>query len=100
MIEKNTDKELSVEQKDRLSKLKTLADKFEETSLTYGPVSSNELKNRINKVIRNFDDEFKSILNQKFESFWKESRTSAKKDEKDNILSEVDIPKFLRNYKR
>ncbi len=100
MIEKNTDKELSVEQKDRLSKLKTLADKFEETSTTYGPVSTNELKNRINKVIRNFDEEFKSILNQKFESFWEESRTSANKDEKDNILSEVDIPKFLRNYKR
>ena len=100
MIKKSKDKELSVEQKDRLSKLKTLTDKFEETSLTYGPASSNELKNRINKVIRSFDDEFKSILNQKFESFWNESRTSANKDEKDNILSEVDIPRFLRNYKR
>ena len=100
MIKKSIDKELTVEQKDRLSKLKNLTDKFEETSLTYGPASSNELKNRINKVIRSFDDEFKSILNQKFESFWNESRHSVKKDEKDNILSEVDIPKFLRNYKR
>ena len=100
MIEKSKNKELSVEQKDRLSKLKTLTDKFEETSLTYGPASSNELKNRINKVIRSFDDEFKSILNQKFESFWNESRNSVKKDKKDNIISEVDIPKFLRNYKR
>ena len=100
MIKKSKDKELSVEQKDRFSKLTTLIDKFEETSLTYGPVSSNELKNRINKVIRSFDDEFKSILNQKFELFWNKSRTSANKDEKDNILSEVDIPKFLRNYKR
>ena len=100
MIKKSVDKELSVEQKDRLSKLKFLVDNFEETSLMYGPASSNELKNRINKVIRNFDDEFKSILNHKFELFWNESRTSAKIDEKDNILSEVDIPKFLRNYKR
>ena len=100
MIKKSNEKELSVEQKDRLSKLKTLIDKFEETSLTDGPASSNELKNRINKVIRIFDDEFKSILNQKFESFWNRSIASAKKDEKDNILSDVDIPKFLRNYKR
>ena len=100
MIKKSNDKELSVEQKDRFSKLTTLIDQFEETSLTYGPASSNELKNRINKVIRIFDDEFKSILNQKFESFWNESRNSVKKDEKDNIISEVDIPKFLRNYKR
>ena len=44
MIKKSNEKELSVEQKDRLSKLKTLTDKFEETSLTYGPASSNELK--------------------------------------------------------
>ena len=100
MIKKSIDKELTVEQKDRLSKLKTLTDKFEETSLTYGPASSNELKNRINKVIRSFDDEFKSILNQKFESFWNRSIATSKKDEKDNMLSEVDIPKFLRNYKR
>ena len=64
---------------------------------TYGPASSNELKNRINKVIRSFDGEFKSILNHKFESFWNESKKSAKKDD---IISEVDIPKFLRNYKR
>ena len=100
MIKKSKDKELSVEQKDRFSKLTTLIDKFEETSLSYGPASSNELKNRINKVIRNFDDEFKSILNHKFESFWNRSIATSKKDEKDNILSEVDIPKFLRNYKR
>ena len=100
MIKKSIDKELSVEQKDRLAKLKTLVDKFEETSLIYGPASSNELKNRINKVIRSFDDEFKSILNHKFESFWNESKNLVKKDKKDNIISEVDIPKFLRNYKR
>ena len=100
MIRNSRDKELSVEQKDRFSKLTTLIDKFEETSLTYGPASSNELKNRINKVIRTFDDEFKSILNHKFESFWNESKKSVKKDKNDNIISEVDIPKFLRNYKR
>ena len=97
MIKENNDKELSVEQKDRFSKLTTQIDQFEETSLTYGPASSNELKNRINKVIRSFDDELKSILNHKFESFWNEIRNSVKKDKKDNIISEVDIPKFLRN---
>jgi hypothetical protein len=58
------------------------------------------LKNRINKVIRSFDDEFKSILNHKFELFWNESKNLIKKDKKDNNISEVDIPKFLRNYKR
>tara|TARA_A100001011_G_C14260317_1_gene822095 strand:- start:1424 stop:1726 length:303 start_codon:yes stop_codon:yes gene_type:complete len=100
MIKKSEDKEFSVEQKDRFSKLNTLIDKFEETSLTYGPASSNELKNRINKVIRSFDNEFKSILNHKFESFWIQSKYSAKKDIKDNFISESDIPKFLRNYKR
>jgi hypothetical protein len=100
MIKKSKDKELSVEQKDRFSKLKTLIDKFEETTLTYGPASSNELKNRINKVIRGFDDEFKSILNHKFESFWNQSKSSVTNDKKDNIISEVDIPKFLRNYKK
>ena len=100
MIKNSKDKELSVEQKDRFSKLTTLIEKFEETSLLYGPASSNELKNRINKVIRNFDDEFKSILNHKFELFWNESKNSVEKDKKDNIISEVDIPKFLRNYKR
>ena len=100
MIKKSNDRELSVEQKDRLSKLKNLIDNFEETSLTYGPVSSDELKNKINKVIRSFDNEFKSILNHKFESFWNEIKTSAKIDKKDNIISELDIPKFLRNYKK
>lgn len=100
MIKKSEDKELSVEQKDRFSKLNSLIDKFEETNLTYGPVSLNELKNRINKVIRSFDDEFKSILNHKFESFWSQSKYSGKKDKKDNFISELDIPKFLRNYKK
>ena len=56
---KNTDIELSPEQRDRLNKLKVIIDKFEETSLIYGPASAEELKNRINKIVRNFDNEFK-----------------------------------------
>ncbi len=55
MIE-NKDIELSPEQKDRLNKLKVIIDKFEETSLIYGPASSEELKIRINKIVKTFDD--------------------------------------------
>ena len=61
MIKKEKIKEISPEQKDRMNKLKLLIDKFEETSLIYGPASAEELKNRINKIIRSFDDEFKSL---------------------------------------
>ena len=100
MIEKNKIEELSPNQKDRLSKLKLLLGKFEETSLTYGPASAEELKNRINKIIRSFDDEFKTILNQKFESFWSARKTATNKDKNNNIISDLDIPRFLRNYKK
>ena len=100
MIKKEKIKEISPEQKDRMNKLKLLIDKFEETSLIYGPASAEELKNRINKIIRSFDDEFKSLLNQKFESFWDACKASSKKEKNDNIISDLDIPRFLRNYKK
>ena len=97
---KNIDTELSPEQIDRLNKLKVIIDKFEETSLTYGPASSEELKNRINKIVRNFDNEFKALLDANFNLFWSTNKTVTKADKKDNIISDLDIPKFLRNYKK
>ena len=97
---KNTDIELSPEQKDRINKLKVIIDKFEETSLIYGPASAEELKNRINKIVVNFDNEFKSLLDAKFDLFWDTNRARTKTDNKDNIISDLDIPKFLRNYKK
>ena len=94
---KNTDIELNPEQRDRLNKLKVIIDKFEETSLIYGPASSEELKDRINKIVRNFDNEFKSLLDAKFDLFWDTNKATTKTD---NIISDLDIPKFLRNYKK
>ena len=100
MIKQDKDIELSPEQKDRVNKLKFLLDKFEETSLTYGPASAEELKNRINKNIRSFDDEFKDLLIQKFDSFWNNIKFGTNSDKRVNIISDLDIPKFLRNYKK
>ena len=101
MIKKDKNEDLSPEQSDRLSKLKLILDKFEQTSLTYGPASAEELKNRINKNIRSFDDEFKSLLNKTFELFWSDRKKAAdKNDKKNNIISDLDIPRFLRNYKK
>ena len=97
---KNTDIELSPEQRDRLNKLKVIIDKFEETSLIYGPVSAEELKNRINKIVGNFDNEFKSLLDAKFDLFWNTNSVVTKTNKKNNIISDLDIPKFLRNYKK
>ena len=97
---KNTDIELSPEQRDRLNKLKVIIDKFEETSLIYGPASAEELRNRINKIYRNFDNELKLLLDAKFDLFWDNNKTTIKTDNKDNIISDLDIPKFLRNYKK
>ena len=99
MIKKDKIEELSVNQKERLSKLKLLLEKFENTSLTYGPASAEELKNRINKIIKSFNDEFEMLLNQKFESFWNVRKVTASKD-KNNNISDLDIPRFLRNYKK
>ena len=99
MIE-NKDIELSPEQKDRLNKLKVIIDKFEETTLIYGPASSEEMKNRINKIVKTFDDEFKLLLNSKFDLFWSQNKTPNKANKKDNIISDLDIPKFLKNYRK
>ena len=97
---KNTDIELSPDESDRINKLKVIIDKFEETSLIYGPASAEELKNRINKIFRNFDNELKSLLNAKFDLFWDTNKATPKTDNKDNIILDSDIPKFLRNYKK
>ena len=51
---KNQKLELTAEAKDRKNRLQAVIDHFEEVSLKYGPISSEELKNRINKIIRNF----------------------------------------------
>ena len=95
---KNQNLELSAEAKDRKNKLQAVIDHFEEVALKYGPVSSEELKNRINKIIRNFDGEFKKILEIKFEKFWNAKSSSTLSLNDDNSNSK--IPKFLKNYKK
>ena len=45
-----------------------------------------------------FDDEFKSLLNKTFELFWSDRKKAA--DKNNNIISDLDIPRFLRNYKK
>ena len=86
---------------ERLKKLHVIIESFENTSLKYGPVSSEELMNRINKVIRDFDKELKKNLEIKFENFWNNNvntnRISFSKEEK---KSNTDIPRFLKNYKK
>ena len=87
---------------ERLKKLQVIIEIFEDISLKYGPISSEELKNRINKVIRDFDKELKNNLEIKFEKFWNnmvdDTNTSNFSREEKN--SEVDIPRFLKNYKK
>ena len=50
---KNINLELTSEAKERISKLQIAIDSFEDIALKYGPASAEELKNRINKIIRN-----------------------------------------------
>ena len=95
---KNQKLELTAEAKDRKNRLQAVIDHFEEVSLKYGPISSEELKNRINKIIRNFDGEFKKILEIKFEEFW--DTNSSKTLSLNNDNSNSKIPKFLKNYKK
>ena len=83
---------------ERLKKLQLITDKFEDISLKYGPASSEELKARIDKVIRTFDREFKRILDKKFEQFW--SYDSSMKESDLGNLKDTEVPKFLRNYKK
>ena len=84
--------------KDRRLRLQIIIDKFEEISLLYGPASAEELKNRINKIIRNFDTEFKRSLENKFNMFWNQKNINGQFIKGD--AAEMDVPKFLRNYKK
>ena len=99
MLNNKNNLELTAEAKERTNKLQVVIDNFEEVSLKYGPVSSDELKTRINKIIKNFDSEFKKILELKFETFWNSQKINTLLESKDEI-SDSNIPKFLKNYKK
>ena len=99
MLNNKNNLELTAEAKERTNKLQVVIDNFEEVSLKYGPVSSDELKTRINKIIKNFDSELKKILELKFETFWNSQKIDTLLESKDEI-SDSDIPKFLKNYKK
>ena len=99
MLNNKNNLELTAEAKERTNKLQVVIDNFEEVALKYGPVSSDELKTRINKIIRNFDSEFKKILELKFEIFWNSQKIDTLLESKDEI-SDSNIPKFLKNYKK
>jgi|TARA_B110001454_G_scaffold162572_1_gene152110 hypothetical protein len=99
MLNNKNNLELTAEAKERTNKLQVVIDNFEEVSLKYGPVSSDELKTRINKIIKNFDSELKKILELKFETFWNSQKIDTLLESKDEI-SDSNIPKFLKNYKK
>ena len=96
---KNESTILSPEQRERTQKLQVIIDKFEGMAQEYGPVSSVELKNRINKVIRNFDKEFTMLIENSFSEFWNSKSSQLLPDEKNSDI-ETEIPKFLRNFKK
>jgi len=93
----NNNEELSSEAKERVIKLQRIIDNFEDVSLKFGPASAEELKDRINKIVRNFDREFKKILDTKFELFWENQNSNHSSNSK---MLNTDIPKFLKNYKK
>ena len=97
---KNNDLELTNEAKERITKLQVVIDCFEEVALKYGPASSEELKTRINKIIRNFDTEFKKILELKFEIFWNSQKSDNPSLNSNDEISNSDVPRFLKNYKK
>tara|TARA_B110000263_G_C15200544_1_gene460427 strand:+ start:52 stop:351 length:300 start_codon:yes stop_codon:yes gene_type:complete len=99
MLNNKNNLELTAEAKERTNKLQVVIDNFEEVALKYGPVSSDELKTRINKIIKNFDSELKKILELKFETFWNSQKIDTLLESKDEI-SDSNIPKFLKNYKK
>ena len=99
MLNNKNNLELTAETKERTNKLQVVIDNFEEVALKYGPVSSDELKTRINKIIKNFDSELKKILELKFETFWNSQKIDTLLESKDEI-SDSNIPKFLKNYKK
>ena len=96
---KNIVNELTPEQQGRIKKLELIINKFEDTTLKYGPASADELKNRINKIVRNFDSELKLLLEKRFDFFWNENKTKEQINP-ETIWSDADVPKFLRNYKK
>ena len=54
-----------------------------------------------NSLVRDlFKNEHYFFLDAKFDLFWETNRATTKTDNKDNIISDLDIPKFLRNYKK
>ena len=97
---KNNDLELTNEAKERIAKLQVVIDCFEEVALKYGPASSEELKTRINKIIRNFDTEFKKILELKFEIFWNSQKSDNPSLNSNDEISNSNVPRFLKNYKK
>ena len=97
---KKNNLELTAEAKQRIINLQVIINNFEEVALKYGPASSDELKNRINKIIRNFDSELKKILELKFEIFWNSQEVTTFSLDSKNEVSNSDIPKFLKNYKK
>ena len=98
---KNIENKLTSEQENRLKKLKLIIDKFEDVALKYGPASSEQLKNRINKIVKSFDSEFKLLLEKRFDFFWNDKNTNEKEESSaESILSDLDVPKFLKNYKK
>ena len=58
----NKNDELTLEMSERIKKLQVIINSFEDMAIEYGPASSEELKNRINKVIRNFENYNVEIL--------------------------------------
>ena len=95
---KTDDSKISDSYQERLKSLELIIDQFEEVALKYGPASSEELKTRIDKIMRRFDREFKGILDKKFDQFWTRDASLKKSDLGD--LKDAEVPKFLRNYKK
>tara|TARA_B100000131_G_scaffold277866_1_gene281989 strand:- start:302 stop:610 length:309 start_codon:yes stop_codon:yes gene_type:complete len=83
---------------ERVKKLQLIIDQFEDVALRYGPESSKELKNRIDKIIKRFDREFRAILDNRSEQFWNNKASNKKSDLGE--LKDAKVPKFLKNYKK
>ena len=92
----NTDN-ISTEEKERRQKLQNIIDKFEEVSVEFGPLASEELKDRINKIIVSLNQDFEILSESSFSEFWSNKKKFSKKN-KD--IPRNDIPKFLKNYNK
>ena len=93
---------ISTSYDERANKLQILIDVFEEVALNNGPVSANELKTRIDKIIKDFDKELNALLDKKIEEFWNNNKMNnhSSLDDDKSKISNKEIPKFLRNYKK